>query len=453
MSHQKNSKNSKLSKSYKIRINQTTRKCFNEKEDKKTLKTLSNTSLSTSLESLSIHSGESVFKTFVFNSKNDKELEKCIVFWENLLTKNIKPAKCVLLERKQIKKQPKIRSQKCKCNCENKDNVMWQNIYRDLQKQNLDKVKLEYKTKHNFCDDYIDSKTYVQKIEELNDWRSPTENKAKIASQLQQVEVKPELSIDNKIFKNSKINKITSQINQVSVQPQDNTANKSLEKQEDLSLLKQELSDKCQSNVEIENSCQKFSADKMPDVSIHNLQTIKSLSEDTVLQTNSFIEKSNTSENLSVASSPLSNNQQNKYKDYVNNNSSTVENITKQKSLVETKSSCSSCFCSIDCTCNTTPVVCECGCDVQNCICDQVFTTICKCEEDSCSCNASLDSIQFFKQASLIERDKREIKAYDDKAVQCHYDDEAIEDDLNNSVTLNEMIYCVICGHYNCFCN
>lgn len=61
-----------------------------------------------------------------------------MTFQKAVLKKNKKKAQCVVLESKKAKEKPKLHKEKCK----KKDEIMWLDIYKELQRRNLDKIKV-----------------------------------------------------------------------------------------------------------------------------------------------------------------------------------------------------------------------------------------------------------------------------------------------------------------------
>ncbi|KAH0809511.1 hypothetical protein GEV33_013280 [Tenebrio molitor] len=133
--------------------------------------------------------------TFSFDTQdNDPDLEKCMSFWKSILSKNVKPIKCTLLKSKKPKekvdKEEKTKLKPCE---DEETKKMWLNIYKDLQRRKLDKLKLMKKQICDPCADYIDEeyekKQEKEDIQKLNNWTSQNKpsrfGKSDVRSQIQ----------------------------------------------------------------------------------------------------------------------------------------------------------------------------------------------------------------------------------------------------------------------------
>lgn len=183
-------KSVKVNKCDKKCAHQSDRICYNEEDNKEVIRKIPEGATSgESTESVedvdSLHSGESLFKTFAFDTQeNDPDLEKCMSFWKNVLEKNIKPLKCTLLRNKkeEVKEEKAKTNEKDPCK-EEETRKMWMEIYRDLQRRKLDKLKLVKGKTCDPCEEYIDEeqlkKQDVEDIKKLNEWKA---DKKKAAS-------------------------------------------------------------------------------------------------------------------------------------------------------------------------------------------------------------------------------------------------------------------------------
>ncbi|CAG9861981.1 unnamed protein product [Phyllotreta striolata] len=145
-------------------------------------------------------SGESLYKTFIFEeSVNENDTQKCIAFWKSVMEKNLEPIKCTIIEnRRKREKKPAIEETKTlsveeppdvnalikeatdKVHAEYK--TLWLAALKEIKDKKLDKVKLVAQARCKLCESMeipmeeystdIDAATAKEEVKALNKWES-----------------------------------------------------------------------------------------------------------------------------------------------------------------------------------------------------------------------------------------------------------------------------------------
>ncbi|EFA10065.1 hypothetical protein TcasGA2_TC012239 [Tribolium castaneum] len=458
--------------------------CYNEEEDNKEVvkKIPDETASSESVDSIeldSLHSGESLFKTFNFEaSDNDPDMEKCMTFWKKILAKNVKPIKCTLLKTKKSEdKEPeKVETEVIQDKRKDKDpckdaeiRKMWLDIYKDLQRRKLDKLKLVKSKKCEPCEEYIDEellkKQDVEDIKKLNQWKSqkrPSAGKFDIGSQVQRTLRVLKAARTSKDESEKRQSTSETNIKHSTKLPKPKTPNKT-------------ESEKAPTQPPIVKTIPQNTPGK----------EITQIESDLSKSTAKSASKHSTGGGAAPAPLDLS------IKKSCCNCGCAIDDCICAE-IEELVSSCAPCDCGAVCVCDPTQPqteVCSCGCDVQECICQNLEKCVCGCGVKECLCQ-NVDAIRGKECACGCGLDECVCEQLYTKRCKCGHADctcdmieilttyletleaspgasarvdgeslrfsrEAQTEDqaLLLQTTQKEGSYCLICGHFNCYCN
>ncbi|RZC32926.1 uncharacterized protein BDFB_002750, partial [Asbolus verrucosus] len=464
----------------RVCVHEGDRICYNDLGDKGLVKKIqgaenTNSNSTASLELDSLHSGESLFKTFTFDTQDsDPAIEKCMAFWKTILEKNVKPVNCSLLKvkknRKKVTGEKKVKSIPP---CDHEETQkMWTSIYEDLQKRKLDKIKLVKKQKCDPCEEYIDEelekKQQIEDIRKLNEWKSQTKPsrlgqadlKSQIRRTLDALQINKSTKVQNSISKNqdlpkqlSSVRHTTSSIktakesvnvdkrepeSETSATPTTESTPKSAFIQENRKHITQqqdEITVCCSCGYQInECICEQFTID---------------VADQIVKESVEFAGSCHPRDCESVC---VCDNLQDKQ--VFCKCGCGVDGCLCQKYNDEKSTGSWTCGCATDeCICQKLDEKetneCSCGCGSEECICEQLFTRSCKCDHADCNCDiieilsTYMETLQATPNVTMGENDLR----FTSKGAQTNDDTEWTIEAIQKKGS-----YCVICGHFNCFC-
>jgi hypothetical protein len=396
-------------------------------------------------------------------------------FWKSILSKNVKPIKCTLLKSKKPKekvdKEEKTKLKPCE---DEETKKMWLNIYKDLQRRKLDKLKLMKKQICDPCADYIDEeyekKQEKEDIQKLNNWTSQNKpsrfGKSDVRSQIQRTLKVLQAARNSKDIQKSSETVPPSQLKkEPSTAPVTSSQNEQSVRSNHLITSSKE---KLQSR-----SIPSFETKLAMEKSRERVVTRKQL--EICCTCGCAVEECICAEISDVIG---------------------VEGLKHEKIIPKGREKfadcCRPCSCSVDCVCDEFTdqnQVCSCGCRVEECICQNLNTCTCGCKVDECICQ-NLDE-KYTKECSCgCGTDECICQQLFTRSCKCGHSDcncDMIEilstyletlktspgpqgnlesDELNListqtqtgetqwvlETTQKQGSYCVICGHFNCYC-